>query len=123
MSKNARMKELREEFLDMTQEDFAEELGLQRNSISLIENGKRNPSKKTIEAICFKFNVNKNWFETGEGDMFLESHTDEQLAYLCGEVCGSDNEVLKRTFFKVCKLNDKYLTMFEKMLDTLLEEE
>lgn len=77
---NARIKEVREA-KGLSQADFAELLNLKRNSISLIEVGKRNPSDRTILDICNKFNVSEEWLRTGEGEMFIEtpSSTMDQL--------------------------------------------
>ena len=77
---NERIKELRER-LGMSQTEFAESLNLKRNSISLIEVGKRNPSDRTILDICNKFDVSENWLRSGTGEIFLEtpSNTMEQL--------------------------------------------
>lgn len=77
---NERIKELRER-LGMSQTEFAESLNLKRNSISLIEVGKRNPSDRTILDICNKFDVSENWLRNGTGEVFLEtpSSTMEQL--------------------------------------------
>lgn len=77
---NARIKEIRE-VKGLSQADFAEMLNLKRNSISLIEVGKRNPSDRTILDICNTFNVSEEWLRTGEGEMFIEtpSSTMEQL--------------------------------------------
>lgn len=77
---NERIKELRER-LGMSQTEFAESLNLKRNSISLIEVGKRNPSDRTILDICNKFDVSENWLRSGTGEVFLEtpSSTMEQL--------------------------------------------
>lgn len=66
---NNRLKELREA-LDLSQNEFANKLNLQRNSVSLIENGKRNLSRRTIIDICEKFNVNEEWLCNGTGEMF-----------------------------------------------------
>lgn len=96
---------------------------MQRNTISVNENGGRNFSKSSLNRIAEKFNVNLDWLETGEGEVFKKDLNDIQLAYLLGKVCNSDNELLKRTFTKVCKLDDKHLAMFEVMLDTLLSED
>lgn len=78
---NTRIKMLREELLKISQADFAEMLNLKRNSISLIEVGKRNPSDRTISDICEKFNVSENWLRTGTGEVFVKtpSSTMEQL--------------------------------------------
>lgn len=77
---NERIKELRER-LGMSQTEFAESLNLKRNSISLIEVGKRNPSDRTILDICNKFDVSEDWLRSGTGEVFLEtpSSTMEQL--------------------------------------------
>ena len=77
---NARIKEVREA-KGLSQADFAEMLNLKRNSISLIELGKRNPSDRTILDICNTFSVSEEWLRTGKGKMFIEtpSSTMEQL--------------------------------------------
>ncbi|MBQ3417818.1 MAG: helix-turn-helix transcriptional regulator [Ruminococcus sp.] len=61
----------------MTITDFANELGLSKSSISLIEKGVRSLTERTKRDICNRFNVNLTWLETGEGDPFLES--EEQI--------------------------------------------
>lgn len=77
---NVRIKVLREE-LKLSQAEFAEMLNLKRNSISLIEVGKRNPSDRTILDICNKFNVSEEWLRNGTGEIFIKtpSSTMEQL--------------------------------------------
>lgn len=76
---NTRIKEIREA-RGLSQADFAEMLNLKRNSISLIEVGKRNPSDRTIIDICNTFNVSEEWLRTGVGEMFITpSSTMEKL--------------------------------------------
>lgn len=66
-----RIKQLRKE-LGMTQEKFADRIGLKRNSVALIELG-RETSDQTIFAICREFRVNEEWLRTGAGEMFIPS--------------------------------------------------
>lgn len=66
---NRRIKELRNS-LCLTQQAFAERIGLRQNSIALVECGKRNLSSQAILSICREFNVNREWLETGEGEMW-----------------------------------------------------
>lgn len=72
---NARIKMLRKT-LDLTQQEFGDRIGIKRNSVALIENG-RNTSDQTIFAICREFNVNEAWLRTGEGDMFQKTPESE----------------------------------------------
>ena len=83
-----RIKELRKA-LGMTQEKFAERIGLKRNSVALIELG-RDTSDQTIFAICREFRVNEDWLRTGAGDMFVPTPASivDELAeeyHLCPE--------------------------------------
>lgn len=63
-----------------TQQEFAERLGLKRNTIATYEIGKAVPSDRTISDICREFRVSEVWLRTGEGEMFLRQTEAEQLA-------------------------------------------
>ena len=67
--------------LNLTQSEFAEQLRLQRNTISLLETGKRNPSERTIDDICNICNVSKEYLLNGTEPMFTQTYSDtmEQL--------------------------------------------
>lgn len=58
--------------LDLTQQEFADRIGMKRNSIAQVETG-RNTSEQTIFSICREFNVSETWLRTGEGEMFVPS--------------------------------------------------
>ena len=66
---NERIKALRKK-LKMSQDIFAEKLGLTKNYISLIENGNRSLSRQSIKVLCSMFNVNEDWLQNGTGNMF-----------------------------------------------------
>lgn len=63
-----------------TQQEFADRLGLKRNTIATYEIGKAVPSDRTISDICREFRVSEVWLRTGEGEMFLRQTEAEQLA-------------------------------------------
>lgn len=71
---NTRIKKLRKA-LDLTQQEFADRIGMKQNSIALIESG-RKTSNQTILTICREFNVNEEWLRTGNGEMFLPPPRD-----------------------------------------------
>ena len=79
MTLGERIKKVRKEF-NLTQQGFCEKIGLKRNSISLVESGKRNISDQAIKSICREFNVSETWLRTGEGEMFVQRSRDEALA-------------------------------------------
>lgn len=54
----------------LTMQKFGDRIMISRNSVSMIESGKNNPSRQTIDLICREFNVRHEWLETGAGDMY-----------------------------------------------------
>lgn len=72
---NGRIKALRKA-LNLTQQEFGDRIGIKRNSVALIENG-RNTSDQTIFSICREFNVSEEWLRTGKGEMFNPAPNSE----------------------------------------------
>lgn len=70
------LKQLRKE-LKLTQQEFADKLGIKRNTVATYETGKSNPSDSAVALICKEFNVNEEWLRTGYGEMFRAAPTDE----------------------------------------------
>lgn len=73
---NERLKKLRKT-LDLTQQEFADKLGIKRNTVAQYEIGRNEPIDAVILSICREFNVNEEWLRTGEGEMF-EQMTEQQ---------------------------------------------
>lgn len=71
---NERIKKIRKS-LGLTQQEFADKLGLKRNTIAQYEIGRNAPIETVILSICREFSVNEEWLRTGEGgddNMFLK---------------------------------------------------
>lgn len=60
---------------ELSQADFGNKLNIGNSSVSLLESGKRNLSKRTAADICEKFNVNPEWLESGEGEPYNDAKT------------------------------------------------
>lgn len=75
-----RIKEIRKE-LNLTQQEFADRIGVKRNTIATYESGRNTPIDAVISLICREFSVNKEWLRNGTGPMFVvtPSSTMEQL--------------------------------------------
>ena len=65
--------------LGLSQTEFGARLGVSRDVINNIEND-RVPLKPALaKLICSQFNVDPDWLETGEGEMFLEKDSVTDL--------------------------------------------
>lgn len=81
---NGRIKQIRVS-ANLTQTEFAERIGLTKNYISLVENGQRAPSDRTIKDICREFGVNENWLREGVGEPFAsKTRADEMAEFIKG---------------------------------------
>jgi len=57
---------------DLSKAAFARALGVEPAYIGMLESGKGIPGKTLTELMCLKFNINKDWLLTGEGEMRRE---------------------------------------------------
>ena len=65
-----RIKLLRKDILDMTQEEFSSKIKISRANIGSIETGRISVTDRVIFDICHAFNVRGEWLRSGEGEMF-----------------------------------------------------
>lgn len=63
---NKRIVEIRKS-AGLTQEQFALKMGISKNYVNLIENGKKQPGNRLISDICQVFQINEIWLRTGSG--------------------------------------------------------
>ena len=72
-----RIKKLRKD-LGLTQQTFADRIGLKRNTVAQYEIGRNEPIDAVILSICREFNVNEEWIRTGDGEMFVELPEEDE---------------------------------------------
>ena len=71
----ARLKAVRKA-VGLTQQEFADRLGIKRGAVANYEIGRNDPIDAVISLICREFGVNETWLRTGEGEMFAKAPTD-----------------------------------------------
>lgn len=116
-----RLKELRKD-LNYSQEEMGNRLGVNKATISRLEKGINNITEQMIKSICREFNVNESWFRTGEGDMYILSSYDDKLTKALAEISLSQNEKLKDVVQKLTKLDDKFITSIDILIDGILQK-
>lgn len=72
---NERIKKLRRS-LDLTQQEFADRIGVKRNTIANYEIGRNEPIDSVLELIVREFGVSKQWLLDGTGEMFFPAPTN-----------------------------------------------
>ncbi len=77
-----RIKQIRKE-AGLTQEKFAERLGLKRQTIATYETGRSEPMDTIIFSICREFNINENWLRYGTEPMKINN---VEFGSVCREI-------------------------------------
>lgn len=117
-----RIKEVREK-LGLSQKEFAERIDMKRNSIAQIETGIRNPSDRTLKAICKEFGINYSWLKDGIGEMesdFKDSILDDLVKEY--DLDETDRLILEN-YMKLDKTARKALSDYLRSLTTLWQDE
>lgn len=81
MSVASRTKELRKA-LGLTQQEFADRLGIKRATVSKYDIDATDPSDAVISLICREFNVREAWLRDGTGEMLEVKPRAEELGEL-----------------------------------------
>lgn len=118
---NERIKELRKA-LGLTQQEFADKIGVKRNSLANYETGRNTPLDAIVVSICREFNANEEWLRTGEGDMFLQRSREEELAAFFGDVLSGAPDFKRRLISVLSRLSVEQWEMLEDMANQLVEE-
>lgn len=85
MTEGERLKEIRKQN-GLTLETFGARLGVGKQAISKLEKGENKITVQMKKSICREFNVNYDWLESGEGEMFSNlPHS------ILGDVCTAYN--------------------------------
>lgn len=107
---------------NLTQQEFADKLGIKRGTIANYELGRNEPIDAVIRMICQEFGISEKWLRTGKGDMRIPRNRDEEIADMVGKALSGDNEFKKSVIRMICTRSESELDALEKMLTQLVED-
>lgn len=112
-----RIKELRKK-LGLTQQEFADRIGIKRGGVANYEIGRNEPSDSVISLICREFKINEDWLRTGEGEMFKPVNKNLQILEYFNDVAElDDTSFKKRISLALAQLSDEGWQHLEQFLD------
>lgn len=97
---NERIKKLRKA-LDLTQQEFADGLGVKRNTVGQWECGINNVTDATIVFLCKEFNVNEEWLRNGTGEMFLPVDRNADIDRLTKQLLDEESDSFKNRLISI----------------------
>ena len=102
-----RIKYLRKEILNLTQQKFVQNLNISRSNLAGIETGDPAPTDRVIKDICRIHNANEEWITKGIGEPLVQLTKDQELANFVGSLFG-DN---------VCPEKKQYIESLSRLPD------
>lgn len=94
------------EISGLTQEKFAEKLGLQTRSLADVEQGKYLPKPANIDKICLNLNINVS-------ELFKTPHNSSET---------DKDELIKQINEKLNDMDVEYIKLFNNMIAHALDE-
>lgn len=114
MTQGERIREVRKT-LGLTLEKFGEKIGMKKNSVSQIENGKNSVTEQVVKSICREFNVDYIWLTTGDGEMFVD--TDDDFIERIDRIMAGENDARKNLFKALLEASDEDIATFQRIID------
>ena len=119
---NERIKRLRSK-LEMTQQEFADRLGIKRGTLANYEIGRNEPIDAVISLMCKEFHVNEVWLRTGEGgddNMFTKMSEDDRYSINLGKLSKTENQMARNMLNAIAEADPEKLKHIEEFMKACL---
>lgn len=118
MTQGERIREVRKT-LGLTLEKFGEKIGMKKNSVSQLENGKNSVTEQVIKAICREYNVDYMWLTTGDGEMFID--TDDDFIERIDRIMAGEDDARKNLFKFMLELSDEDIEALDRLMQKAIK--
>ena len=118
MTQGERIREVRKA-LGLTLEKFGEKIGMKKNSVSQLENGKNSVTEQVVKAICREYNVDYMWLTTGDGEMFID--TDDDFIERIDRIMAGEDQARKSLFKFMLELSDEDIAALDRLMKKAIE--
>lgn len=119
---NERIKRLRSK-LEMTQQEFADRLGIKRGTLANYEIGRNEPIDAVISLMCKEFHVNEIWLRTGEGgddNMFTKVSEEDRYSINLRKLSRTENQMARNMLNAIAEADPEKLKHIEEFMKAYL---
>ena len=119
---NERIKRFRSK-LEMTQQEFADRLGIKRGTLANYEIGRNEPIDAVISLMCKEFHVNEIWLRTGEGgddNMFTKVSEEDRYSINLGKLSRTENQMARNMLNAIAEADPEKLKHIEEFMKACL---
>lgn len=106
--------------LGLTQKQFGERIGVQRGTVANYELGRNIPTETVRLMICKVYGVNREWLETGEGEMFEKKSRYDQIREMSEEYMkGESDSFRNRLISVISELPEEQLAVLAEIAERI----
>lgn len=106
----------------LTQQEFADRLGVSRSNIATYETGKCNIGEAVIKLICREFHINETWLRTGEGEMSQPVTRDQAITDFMADILKGEPDFRTKLVSVLARLSEDEWAMLERRARELAGE-
>lgn len=107
---------------DLTQQEFAEKIGIKQNTVAQYEMGRNVPIDSVISLICLKFDINEHWLRTGQGDIKTQRTRNQVITDFVGDLINEPESFKTRLIEGLAKLETSDWEDIERIVLKLTNE-
>ena len=104
----------------LTLKQLGDIIGISESAVSNIERGRNKPSGSTLILLCEKLGINREWLETGEGEMFAPEAEQAEIARMIESI--SDSPAMRSLLSTWAQLSDENKAVFERFAADYVED-
>ena len=104
----------------LTLKQLGDIIGISESAVSNIERGRNKPSGSTLILLCEKLGINREWLETGEGEMFAPTTEQAETARMIESI--SDSPAMRSLLATWAQLSDENKAVFERFAADYVED-
>ena len=121
MTIGERIRIVRKQRYNMTQEEFAELLNVSRSNLGNVETGRIEATDRLILDICRVFGINEDWLRNGKGDIFRQLSETDKLMQAIAMVETSNDSLIKGILIAYSELSDEKRAIIREIVENVVE--
>lgn len=107
--------------LGLTQQRFADGIGVKRGTVSNYEIGRNVPTETVLQMICRVYGVRREWLDTGIGEMFREKSRLEQIMDLSEDYLKGESDSFRlRLISVIAGLSEEQIAVLAEVAERIV---
>ena len=111
-----RIKDLRKNKLNLTQDEFSKTINISRSNLGSIETERVRPTERVLSDISTRLGIDYDWLLTGEGDWEINIDREDEIIGFAQKIAMPGEESFKKDFLHtLSQLDERDWETLEKI--------